>query len=107
MAGEGSGLNLDVVAAQASSQSIAGIVEQMRGILRQIESSAQSGMATWGGTAAKSYNTTQTDWSGTAQKLQAALDEIEGKLTTGFKGYAEHDEDIAQAITSSVGHLKL
>ncbi|AZG48441.1 WXG100 family type VII secretion target [Gordonia insulae] len=108
MTGANSGLNLDVVAAQASSQSISGIVETMRGILRQVQSSADSGMGSWGGSAAKSYNSTQTDWSATAAKLQAALDEIEGKLTTGFKGYAEHDEDLAQTIAASTGgHLTI
>ncbi|MDL9944995.1 WXG100 family type VII secretion target [Gordonia sp. ABSL11-1] len=108
MTSPGNGLNLDVVAAQASSQSISGIVDTMRGILRQVQGSADSGMATWGGSAAKSYNTTQTDWSATAAKLQAALDEIEGKLTTGFKGYAEHDDDLAQSISASTGgHLTL
>ncbi|MFW0792225.1 WXG100 family type VII secretion target [Gordonia sp. CPCC 205515] len=97
------GLNLDVAAAQASSKSISGIVDAMHGILRQIQTSSQTGMATWHGQASKSFDSTQTDWSGTAAKLQAALNDIEARLTTGFKGYDEHDSGIASAIASSTG----
>lgn len=98
-----SGLNLDVVAAQASAKSISGIVDEMHGILRQIQGSSQTGMATWNGKAARSFDATQTDWSSVAAKLQAALNDIEAKLTTGFRGYDEHDSGIANAIASSTG----
>ncbi|MGV9713775.1 WXG100 family type VII secretion target [Gordonia sp. NPDC003424] len=97
------GLNLDVAAAQASSKSISGIVDAMHGILRQIQVSSQTGMTTWNGQASKSFDATQTDWSGTAAKLQAALDDIEAKLTTGFTGYDDHDAGNASAIASSTG----
>ncbi|MFW0784084.1 WXG100 family type VII secretion target [Gordonia sp. CPCC 206044] len=98
-----SGLNLDVAAAQASSKTISGIVEQMHSVLRQVQNSAQSGLATWSGQASRSYDATQNDWSVTAAKLQAALNDIEAQLTTGFRGYDEHDAGNASAITSSGG----
>ncbi|GAB93430.1 WXG100 family type VII secretion target [Gordonia rhizosphera] len=97
------GLNLDVAAAQASSASISGIVGQMHGILRQIQNSALNGLATWSGQASKTFDSTQGDWSATAAKLQAALNDIEAKLATGFKGYDHDDGGNATMLAATAG----
>ena len=97
------GLHLDGGAAQKSTQSISQIVADMKGILSKIEASSADGIATWSGQASRSFGTTQGDWSGTASKLQVALNEIEAKLTTGFKGYHGHDADIANSVAKSTG----
>lgn len=97
------GLHLDGAAAQQSTQSISQIVTEMKSILTRIENSSADGIATWSGQASRSFGTTQGDWSGTATKMQAALNEIEAKLTSGFRGYHGHDADIANSVAKSTG----
>lgn len=99
----GSGLNLDVGAGQAAATSIKGIVGDMRGVIGRIKASAAGGLGDWNGKAAKSFDTTHTDWHTTAVRLEQALDDIETKLTTGFRGYDDQDSDAATTIVSSTG----
>ena len=87
------GVNLDVDGGQASASSIRGIVGDMRGVIGRIKSSATGGLAGWGGVAARSFDNTHADWHATAVRLEQALDEIENKLSVGFRGY--DDEDVA------------
>ncbi|MXP20569.1 WXG100 family type VII secretion target [Gordonia sp. HNM0687] len=99
--GPASGVHVDVAAGQSAAQSVAGIVGEMKQILGRIQASSQDGGASWQGSAWKAFDATSTDWSATARKLEQALDEIEAKLTTGFKGYAEQDQAVAQQVTSA------
>lgn len=97
------GLNLDVTAGQAASASIKGIVGDMRGVIGRIKSAAAGGLGDWNGSAARVFDTTHTDWHSTAIRLEQALDSIENRLTTGFRGYDDQDAGAASVITSSAG----
>ncbi|GAA4753336.1 WXG100 family type VII secretion target [Gordonia alkaliphila] len=99
----GNGLNLDVVAGQAATSTIKGIVGDMRGVIGRIKASAASGLGDWNGAAAKSFDTTHTDWHTTAVRLEQALNAIESKLTTGFLGYDDSDADAGKQIVGSAG----
>jgi WXG100 family type VII secretion target len=98
-----SGLNVDVGASQASASSIKGIVAEMQGIISRIQSSAVNGVGTWSGRASTSFEGSHTDWHGTATRLQQALDEIETKLTSGFRGYDDQDASAAAFVGGSTG----
>lgn len=93
------GLKLDVGAGQASAASIKGVVDEMGRILAQIQKSAASGKSGWAGKASSAFESTHTDWQAIAVKLQTALDEIEAKLTTGFRGYDDEDVTVAGQLT--------
>ncbi|WP_026917216.1 WXG100 family type VII secretion target [Gordonia shandongensis] len=97
------GLNLDLVAGQASAKSIKGVVDEMHRVITQVQKSAISGQAGWDGKASNAFGTTHTDWHGIATRLQMALDEIEVKLTVGFRGYEDDDVTVAGQISSSGG----
>ncbi|MFT3717038.1 MAG: WXG100 family type VII secretion target [Gordonia sp. (in: high G+C Gram-positive bacteria)] len=102
------GLNLDVPGGQAAASSIKGIVGDMRGIIGRIKASAAGGLSDWGGTAARTFDHTHTDWHATATRLEQALDDIEAKLTTGFRGYDDQDAAAGSAITqAAAGSLTL
>ncbi|MGB3301868.1 WXG100 family type VII secretion target [Gordonia sp. (in: high G+C Gram-positive bacteria)] len=89
------GLNLDLVASQASAASIKGIVDEMQRVVAAIAKSAASGKSGWDGRASNAFEATHTDWHGIAVKLQTALDDIESKLTAGFRGYDDEDATVA------------
>ena len=91
-------MNVDVGASQASAASIKGIVAEMQGIFSRIQTAAATGRSTWTGKASTAFDGTHTDWHGTATRLQAALDEIETKLTAGFRGYDDQDATAAAAV---------
>ncbi|GEE04006.1 hypothetical protein nbrc107696_44520 [Gordonia spumicola] len=95
------GLNVDVGASQASASSIRGLVAEMQSVISRIQSSASSGVTTWSGKASTSFEGSHTDWHGTATRLQQALDDIEAKLTTGFRGYDDEDASAAAAVSGS------
>lgn len=95
------GLNVDLGASQASTASIKGIVSEMQGIIGRIQSAAGTGQSTWDGKASNAFGTSHTDWHGTATRLQNALDEIEAKLTTGFRGYDDEDATAATMVGGS------
>ncbi|MFC0314006.1 WXG100 family type VII secretion target [Gordonia phosphorivorans] len=99
----GNGLNLDVVAGQAATATIKGIVGDMRGVIGRIKASAAGGLSDWNGVAAKSFDTTHTDWHTTAVRLEQALNVIESKLTTSFAGYDDSDAAAGKQIVSSAG----
>ncbi|EGD55191.1 WXG100 family type VII secretion target [Gordonia neofelifaecis] len=101
------GLKLDVAAGQASAASIRGVVDEMQRIIGQIQKSAVSGKSGWDGKASSAFETTHTDWHSIATKLQGALDDIESKLTTGFRGYDDEDATVAGQLTGQSGHLTL
>lgn len=101
------GLKLDVVAGQASAASIKGIVDEMQRIVTQIQKSAINGKSGWDGKASTAFETTHTDWHGIAVKLQAALDDIETKLTSGFRGYDDDDATVAGQLNGSPVELKI
>ncbi|AVM01471.1 WXG100 family type VII secretion target [Gordonia iterans] len=103
----GGGLNLDVAAGQAATSSIKGIVGDMRAVIGKIKASAASGLTDWQGNAAKSFDGTHTDWHATAVRLEQALNVIEGKLTSGFRGYDDADGTAATVIVNSAGGLDL
>lgn len=100
-------LKLDVAAGQASAASIKGVVDEMQRIVGQIQKSAVNGKSGWAGKASTAFETTHTDWHGVATKLQGALDEIESKLTAGFRGYDDEDVTVAGQLTGLQGHLSL
>ncbi|MBB4137645.1 WXG100 family type VII secretion target [Gordonia humi] len=95
------GLNVDLGASQASTASIKGIVSEMQGIIGRIQSAAANGSSTWDGKASTTFDGTHTDWHQTATRLQHALDEIEAKLTTGFRGYDDEDATAAAMVGGS------
>lgn len=97
------GLNLDVAAGQSSAASIKGIVGEMQGIISTIRGAANSGLSDWQGSASRSFDNVHTDWNATATALQTALDDIEAKLTTGFRGYDDDDAAVATDIVRSGG----
>lgn len=100
------GLNLDLMAGQASVQAVRGIVAEMHAVIRNIENSAQAGLESWRGQASSSFGVTHTDWNATAVSLRGALEDIETKLTTSFRGY--DDDDLAAAsVISGGGGLNL
>lgn len=88
-------VRVDVAAGQASATSIKRIVEEMQQIISQIQKSAISGKSGWDGKASTAFETSHTDWHAIAVKLQGALDEIEAKLTAGFRGYEDEDVTVA------------
>ena len=90
-------LNLDLLGGQASAAAVKGIVGDMREVIGRIKASSAAGMSDWIGTAAKSFDASHTDWHTTAIRLEQALDVIESKLTTSFRGY--DDVDAAAAAT--------
>ena len=92
------GVKLDVAAGQASAASIKGVVDEMQRVIAQIQKSAISGRSGWDGRASTAFETTHTDWHGVAVKLQTALDEIEVKLTSGFRGYDDEDSTVASLL---------
>lgn len=98
-----SGVNLDVGAGQAAAGSIKGIVGDMRNVIGRIKASASSGLGDWNGRAARSFDHTHTDWHATAVRLELALDDIESKLSAGFRGYDDQDAEASSAITSGAG----
>ncbi|MCF8609891.1 WXG100 family type VII secretion target [Gordonia sp. HY285] len=95
------GLNVDLGASQASTASIKGIVGEMQGIISRIQSAAGTGQSTWDGKASNAFGGSHADWHGTATRLQHALDEIEAKLTTGFRGYDDEDATAATMVGGS------
>ncbi|MFT3661368.1 MAG: WXG100 family type VII secretion target [Gordonia sp. (in: high G+C Gram-positive bacteria)] len=101
------GLKLDVAAGQAATSNIKGIVGDMRAVIGKIKGSAATGLTDWSGTAAKSFDGSHTDWHVTAMRLEQALNEIESKLTTGFRGYDDSDGSAASAIVNSAGGLRI
>lgn len=100
------GLNLDLMAGQASVQAVKGIVAEMHAVIRNIEASAQTGLEGWRGQASNSFGATHTDWHGTAVGLRGALEEIETKLTTSFRGY-DDDDAVAAGSIAGAGGLNL
>lgn len=100
-------LKLDVTSGQASAASIKGVVDEMQRVIGQIQKSAVSGRTGWDGRASNAFDATHTDWHAVALKLQTALDEIETKLTTGFRGYDEEDTTVASQLTNLQGGLTL
>ena len=97
------GLNVDVGASQASAASIKGVVGEMQAIIGRIKASAASGRSDWVGKASNAFDGSHTDWHATATRLQNALDEIETKLTTGFRGYDDDDTTVASQISGAAG----
>lgn len=96
----GHGVNLDVTAGQAAASNIKGIIAEMRGVIGRIKSASIGGLGDWNGSAARTFNTTSTDWHGTAVQLEQALGAIENRLSVGFAGYDNSDAEAGQAIVS-------
>ncbi|MFT4126413.1 MAG: WXG100 family type VII secretion target [Gordonia sp. (in: high G+C Gram-positive bacteria)] len=92
---DGGAVDVDVAAGLATAQSVSHIVDDMQGIIRQIASSAQGGLASWRGQASGAFDGTHSDWNSSATALNAALDDIRTKLTAGFNGYDDHDAQAA------------
>ncbi|MGB3698074.1 MAG: WXG100 family type VII secretion target [Gordonia sp. (in: high G+C Gram-positive bacteria)] len=101
------GLRLDIAAGQASAASIKGVVDDMQRTIGQIQKSAVSGRSGWDGRASTAFESTHTDWHAIAVKLQAALNDIETRLTTGFRGYDDEDATVAGTFTGMQGGLSL
>ncbi|MBM7369358.1 WXG100 family type VII secretion target [Gordonia hydrophobica] len=92
------GVRVDVAAGQASAASIKGVVDEMQRIITQIQKSAVSGKSGWDGKASTAFESSHTDWHAVAVRLQTALDEIEAKLTAGFRGYDDEDVTVATLL---------
>ncbi|NDK91278.1 WXG100 family type VII secretion target [Gordonia desulfuricans] len=104
--GAAGAVDIDVSSGLATAQTVSQIVDDMQGVIRQIASTASSGMATWSGRASTAFDATHTDWNSSANTLNQALDDIRTKLTAGFTGYEDHDA-MAAADLGSEGPLRL
>ncbi|GAC66204.1 WXG100 family type VII secretion target [Gordonia soli] len=104
MSGTGS-VNVDVAGGLQGKAKVDNIVNEMQGIIKQIQAAADNGAdpANWAGKAKVAFVNTHADWSGSATKLQTALDDIASKLGVSFNSYDEDDNQSAQTVAQSTG----
>jgi WXG100 family type VII secretion target len=97
------GLDLDVAAGLASTQSVGNIVDDMGTVLARITADAEEALALWKGNASGAFQGAVTAWKDEATQLQTALDALKTSLSTGFNGYDAEDQDTAGIFHNVAG----